>query len=73
MAAAENGHTEVVQVLWEFGANVNQQEKVCLVCGVLLTVNNTYREGKVFIAILLHMMFFRLGLQHCILQQRMAT
>ena len=28
MAAAENGHTEVVQVLWECGANVNQQEKV---------------------------------------------
>ena len=28
MAAAENGHTEIVQVLWEFGANVNQQEKV---------------------------------------------
>ena len=28
MAAAENGHTEVVQVLWELGASVNQQEKV---------------------------------------------
>ena len=36
MAAAEKGNTEIVQFLWDSGANVHQQEKVSLVCGALL-------------------------------------
>ena len=36
MCAASDGHTDVVKMLHEFGADVNHQKKVSCWCGVQL-------------------------------------
>ena len=40
--SAANGHTEIMQLLMKYGADVETQDKVCMPISVYCIITNTY-------------------------------